>query len=193
VYQQMDLAEDLRNLSRVYRHEHRHDEALDTIKRSEVIDARVTKPRMVMLPDQPPLWHWYDQSERAEIFRERGDNAAAEPLFEQSLEMVGKIPLWEGPPRIAEMISDYATLLRDEGKFDEAESIYKHSLDSWAMNRARNVDPDQLEDADILTNYAELLRKLDRPAEAEPLEAQASAIRTKITALPEAASPASPN
>jgi len=185
VYQQMDLADDLRNLSRVYRHEHRYDEALAAIKRSEVIDQRVGNPKNVT-HDQPALWQWYDQTERAEIFRVQGDTAAAEPLFAQSLDMVGKIPLWEGHPRIAEMFGDYATLLRDEGKLDEAESLYKRALDSWAKNRARNFDPDQLQDAEILTNYAELLRKLDRAAEAESLEQQAQTIRAKISAMPEA-------
>ena len=176
----VDVGEDLRNLSRVYLRERRYDDALDTIKRSELIDARIAKtknadPRYVI------LWQWYDQSERAEIFRETGDTAAAEPIFAQSLDMIGKIPLWEGHPSIAEMMGDYATLLRDEGKFNEAESLYKRALDSWAKNRARNFNPDQLEDAEILTSYAELLRKLNRLAEAELLESQANEIRTKIT------------
>jgi tetratricopeptide (TPR) repeat protein len=115
----------------------------------------------------------------AEIYREKGDLAAAKPLFDRSMEMTDKIPLGERHPRIAELVSDYAAFLEDEGKFDEAESSYKRALDIWANRYSWN--PDQLEHAEALANYAALLRKLNRPAEADPLEAQASAIREKAT------------
>lgn len=62
------------------------------------------------------LSHWYSQNELADIDREKGDLAAARPLFERSMEMTEKIPLGKRHPRIAELLSDYAALLGDEGK-----------------------------------------------------------------------------
>jgi hypothetical protein len=173
-----DLAEDLMDLSRVYRHEQRYDDAVDTIKRSEMVDERAAKAKFAK-PDQVSLLQWYSQNELAEIYREKGDIAAAKPLFERSLEMSKKMPLGAGHPRIAELLSNYANLLGDDGKFDEAESFYKRALDTWA----KSWYPQQLEQAETLTNYAALLRKLDRPVEAEPLEARAAAIRAKVSGL----------
>jgi tetratricopeptide (TPR) repeat protein len=95
------LAEDLVDLSRIYRHEHRYDDAVDTIKRSETVDERAAKAKFAK-PKQAALLHWYSQNELAEIYSEKGDIAAAIPLFEQSLEMSNKIPLGAGHPRIAE-------------------------------------------------------------------------------------------
>jgi tetratricopeptide (TPR) repeat protein len=161
----------------VYRHEKRYDDALDTIKRCEMADERAATAKYAK-PEQVSLLRWYSQNELAEIDREKGDLAAAIPLFEQSLAMVGKVPLGAGHPRIAELLSDYANLLGDEGKFDEAESSYKRALDTWA----KSWYPLQLEQAETLTSYAALLRKLNRPTEAEPLEVRASAIREKAYA-----------
>jgi hypothetical protein len=33
-------------------------------------------------------------------------------------------------PKFAELL-DYATLLRDEGKYDQSEALYVRSLDTW--------------------------------------------------------------
>jgi tetratricopeptide (TPR) repeat protein len=170
------LAEDWVDLSRVYRHEHRYDDAMDAIGRSEGVDEGAAKVKFAD-PKQVLLLHWYSQNEMAEIYREKGDLAAARPLFERSLEITEKIPLGERHPRIAELQSDYAALLVDEGKFDEAESSYKRALDNWANRYGWN--PEHLEHAETLSNYAALLRKLNRPTEAEPFEAQASGIRRR--------------
>jgi tetratricopeptide (TPR) repeat protein len=172
-----ELAEDLVNLSRMYRHEKHYDDAVETIKRSEMVDERAAKAKFAK-PEQVALLHWYSQNELAEIDREKGDIAAAIPLFEQSLEATEKMPLGAGHPRIAELLSNYANLLEDQGNFDAAESFYKRALATWE----KSWYPPQLEQAETLTNYAALLRKLDQPVEAEPLEARAAAIRAKITA-----------
>jgi tetratricopeptide (TPR) repeat protein len=172
-----ELAEDLMDLSRVYRHEKRYDDAVDTIKQSEMVDERAAKAKFAK-PEQVALLHWYSQNEMAEIYREKGDIAAAIPLFERSLETSDKMPVGAGHARIAELLSDYANLLGDQGNFDAAESFYKRALDTWA----KSWYPQQLEEAETLTNYAALLRKLDRPVEAEPLEARAAAIQAKVSA-----------
>ena len=115
----------------MYRREKRFDDAVDTIKRSEMANERPAKAKCAR-PKQVSLLHWYSRNELAEIDREKGDLAAAKPLFEQSLEMVGKVPLRTGHPRIAALLSNYATLPAGEGKFAEAESFYKRALDTWA-------------------------------------------------------------
>lgn len=86
-----------------------------------------------------------------------------------------RVPIVPGHPKLAQLLSNYATLLRDEGKYAESESLYKRALEVWG----NGLYPDHPDVAEKLTNYATLLRKLDRQSEAEPLEARASTIRTK--------------
>ncbi len=183
VLNNMNLTDDLRGLSAVYRHERRYDEALESIKRSETIDDEITgskfgKSKAKAGNTGPTIWFWLSQNELAETYREKGDSAAAEPLFQSSLEMTPSMHLAPGHPRLAQMLDNYATLLRDAGKYEQAEALYKRSLETWAKCvYAENVDA-----AATLTNYAELLRKVNRSAEAEPLEASASAMLKKVGA-----------
>ena len=179
----MDLSGDLTGLSGVYRHEHRYDEALETIKRSEAVDDEITNSKFGKSKagsDAPgvSVFFWLSQNELAEIYREKGDSAAAEPLFQNSLEMTQRWHSGPGSPKLAQMLDNYATLLRDAGKYDQAEALYKRSLETWAKWQY----PENADAAETLTNYAELLRKMNRPAEAEPLEARASAMLTKVGA-----------
>ena len=76
------------------------------------------------------------------------------------------------------MLDNYATLLRDGGKYEQAEALYKRSLETWA----KCLYPENADAAETLRNYAVLLRKTNRPTEAEPLEARASAMLTKVGA-----------
>ena len=184
---EMSQAEDWTALSGVYRAEHRYDDALAAVKQSEVIDDEIADSKFgkeKAKSGTPSIWFWLSQVELAEVYREKGDAAAAEPVFQSTLEMaqvllaakpVGMVP---GHPKLAEFLDNYATLLRDEGKYPEAEPLYKRSLDTWAKSRC----PERPEVARTLMNYAALLRKMDRPAEAEALEARASAILTNVGA-----------
>ncbi len=173
----MSLTEDLRGLSRVYRDEHRYAEAIDALKQSETVDDEIANSKFGKSRDMS-IWLWWSQNDLAETYRQKGDIAAAEPLFQRSLEMSGTLQLVPGNPSLAELLDNYATLLRDEGKYDEAESLYKRALDTWA----KWAYPERADVAVTLTDYAVLLRKVNRPAEAEPLEARASAIRAKTGA-----------
>ena len=182
VLNDMNMTDDLIGLSAVYRHERRYDEALQTIKRSETIDDEITGSKFGKSMAKsdiggPSVWFWLSQNELAEIYREKGD-AAAEPLFQSSLDMTQNMHLAPGHPKLAQLLDNYATLLRDAGKYEQAEALYKRSLETWA----KCVYPENADDAETLTNYAELLRKMNRPAEAEPLEARASAMLTKVGA-----------
>jgi hypothetical protein len=173
----------LLELARVHRQEHRFDAALEAIKRAEALDDawENSKENQAYFKNPPPALvgvvsqgDWPIQIELAETYREKGDAAAAEPAFERSVERTEQ-PGWHvnpGDPDLAHLFGNYATLLRDEGKYDQAEDFYKHSLAIWAKAQY----PDHPDVAGTLTNYAALLRKLNRAAEAEPLEARASAI-----------------
>jgi tetratricopeptide (TPR) repeat protein len=173
-------AGDLVDLSSVYRHEHRYNDALDAIGRyKQVADELAAKEKSANYDET--LLNWYSQNELAEIYREKGDLAAARPLFERSMEMIKTLSLGEADLRVAELQSYYAAFLADEGKLDEAESAYQRALNVWAQRRSSSPYVMDLGYAEALANYAALLRKLNRPAEAEPLEAQAVAIREKAT------------
>jgi tetratricopeptide (TPR) repeat protein len=181
VANQMSLTDDLIGLSGVYRDQHRYDEALDIAKRSEAIDEEIANSKFGKSKEQssgPSIWLWLSQIELAEIYREKGDVAAAEPLFQSSLEMTQHMHLAPGHPKLAQMLDNYATLLRDGGKYEQAEALYERSIETWA----KCLYPENADAAETLKNYAVLLRKTNRPAEAEPLEARASAILTKIGA-----------
>jgi tetratricopeptide (TPR) repeat protein len=177
----MNLSDDLRGFSGVYRHEHRYDEAIETLKRAQAFDEEIVSSKSAeanAAVRNPAIWTWLTQIELAEIYREKGDNATAEPLFKSALDMTQQLTLAPGHPKLARMLDNYATLLRDEGKFEESEALYKRSLEVWS----KCIYPQTADAAETLTNYAALLRKLNRRAEAEPLEARATAILAIVAA-----------
>ena len=64
---------------------------------------------------------------------------------------------------------------RAQGRYADAEPLYKRSLAIWE----KALGPDHPNVATVLVNYASLLRKTDRVDEAVKLEARAKAIRAK--------------
>jgi tetratricopeptide (TPR) repeat protein len=175
-----DMSDELIGLSAVYRHERRYDDALETMKRCESIDDEIANSKFEKAnakPNTPSIYFWLSQIELAEVYRERGETAAAEPVFQRSVEMAQNLRLVPGHPKLAQLYDNYATLIRDEGKYGEAEALYKRALDTWAKSRY----PDHPDVAGTLTNYAALLRKVSRPAEAEPLEARAREVVAKAS------------
>lgn len=176
-----DLTEDMGRLARVYSDEHRYDEALETMKRCAAVAEAIAESKPGESQGKLSLasvYVWFAQADLAEIDREKGDNAAAEPVFQQALEMTEHMRLAPGHPKLAQLLDNYATLLRDEGKNAKAEPLYKRALEVWAKARY----PDHPDVAVTLTDYATLLRKTDRAAEAESLETRASAIRAQAAA-----------
>lgn len=176
-----DLTEDMGRLTRVYSDEHRYDEALETMKRCAAVAEAIAESKPGESQGKLSLasvYVWFAQADLAEIDREKGDNAAAEPVFQQALEMTEHMRLAPGHPKLAQLLDNYATLLRDEGKNAKAEPLYKRALEVWAKARY----PDHPDVAVTLTDYATLLRKTDRAAEAESLETRASAIRAQAAA-----------
>jgi tetratricopeptide (TPR) repeat protein len=178
----MVLFHDLIDFSRVYRNDHRYGDALETIRQSETVAQQIANSKFAkqnLKQTGPSVYPWLSGLELAETYREMGDTTAAAAAFERSLQMVKDLKLVPGHPKVAELLDNYATLLRDEGKYDQSEALYIRALDTWQMSR----HPENAEVAATLMNYAALLRQVDRQEEAQALEARALAFQDKVDAV----------
>ncbi len=81
----------------------------------------------------------------------------------------------EQDPRFATSLNNLAALYRAQGKYAQAEPLYRRSL--AIVEKA--LGPEHPQVAQSLENYAALLHKLNRDAEADKMEARAQAIRAK--------------
>ncbi len=72
-------------------------------------------------------------------------------------------------------LSNLASLYNAQGRYGEAEPLHKRAL--AIMEKA--LGPEHPNVATSLENYAKLLRKTERDAEAEELEARGKAIRAR--------------
>ncbi len=72
-------------------------------------------------------------------------------------------------------LNNLAELYRAQGRYTDAEPLYKRSLAIWEMA----LGPEHPDVATSLENYAALLRQTKRADEAERMEARAKAIRAK--------------
>ncbi len=81
-------------------------------------------------------------------------------------------------PQVAAGLNNLALLYKTQGKYTEAEPLYRRAL--AIVEKA--LGPEHPNAAQVLGNYAELLRKTNRDAEAAKLEARAKAIRAKNAA-----------
>jgi tetratricopeptide (TPR) repeat protein len=79
------LAREWRDLCRVYRYERRYDDALDAVKRAGVLNQKAAESKFRKSSWDRSLWTWLNESELAEIYREKGDIAVAEPIFQRSV------------------------------------------------------------------------------------------------------------
>jgi tetratricopeptide (TPR) repeat protein len=70
---------------------------------------------------------------------------------------------------------DLAELYRKQGKYSEAEPLYKRSIGIYENKRGPNSGTV----ATCLESYAGLLRETNRKAEADELDVRAKAIRVK--------------
>ncbi len=96
--------------------------------------------------------------------------AEAEKLFTDGLKVAEQSG--SNKSHIAASLNNLAELYRAQGKYADAEPLYKRSieLDEKALG------PNHPDVATLLGNYAALLRKTNRNAEAEKLEARQKAI-----------------
>ncbi len=75
--------------------------------------------------------------------------------------------------RLATSLNNLGANSEEQGKYAEAEPLYKHSLQICQ----KTLGPNHPQVATSLENYAELLYKTNRSAEASKLDQQAKAIR----------------
>ena len=78
-------------------------------------------------------------------------------------------------PSVATSLINLALLYQDQGEYTEAEPLYQRAL----ATRENRLGPEHLSVAPVLENYATLLSKTNREAEAERMETRAQAIRAK--------------
>ena len=76
---------------------------------------------------------------------------------------------------MAASLNNLAGLYQEQGKYAEAEPLYRRSL--AILEKA--LGPEHPDVAESLENYAELLRETGREDKAEEMEARAKAIRAK--------------
>ncbi len=110
----------------------------------------------------------------AELYRDQGKYAEAEPLYKRSLVIVVKV-LGPEHPYSATSLNSLGQLYHQQGKYGAAESLYKRSR----VIIEKALGPEHPTVATSLENYAMLLRKTNRDAEAARLEGRAKAIRAK--------------
>ena len=99
------------------------------------------------------------------------------PKAERQLEAALKEAEGFGPqdPRLATSLNDLGEVYRLQGKYAEAEPLYKRSLAIYE----KALGPEHPNVATSLENYAALLRKTGRSDEATEMEARAKAILAK--------------
>ncbi len=89
--------------------------------------------------------------------------------------MIYEKALGPAHPEVATSLNNLAALYAAQGRYAEAEPLYKRAL----AIREKALGPAHPNVADSLENYAAVLRKTGRTTEAANLEARANAIRTK--------------
>jgi tetratricopeptide (TPR) repeat protein len=78
-------------------------------------------------------------------------------------------------PNVAISLNNLAELYRAQGKYSEAEPLYKRALVIWE----KVLGPDHPHIATVLENMAEFYREIDREEEAKRLEERVKRIRSK--------------
>jgi tetratricopeptide (TPR) repeat protein len=130
----------------------------------------------------------------AKLYQEQGRYAEAEPLFLQVLSIRKKQVMRDNCPPLtnyhnnvayADSFNDLGLLYQAQGRYDEAEPLYKQSLAIWEqqLGKYQRTDRpplgyhhDNLAYADSLNNLAELYRTQGRYSEAEHLYERSLAI-----------------
>ena len=80
---------------------------------------------------------------------------------------------------MAQSLNNLAVLHHAQGRYAEAEPLYKRSLAIYE----KALGPEHLDVATSLENYANLLRTTGRSAEAAEMETRAKAIRAKAAGV----------
>ncbi len=130
----------------------------------QLLAARAEAERFA--PDDPRLGT--SLNNLAELYRNQGKYAEAEPLYQRSLAIDEKA-LGPNHPGVATDLNNLAELYRTQGKYAEAEPLYQRALAIYE----KALGPEHPNVATSLENYADLLREMGRNEEAAEMEARA--------------------
>jgi tetratricopeptide (TPR) repeat protein len=185
------VANSLNGLAELYRAEKRYAEAEPLYKRSLEISEEISEK------DFSGLWRFrYNMANSlnglAKLYRTQGKYAEAETLYKQEIDILEKLPRYivAVPPvgnsiqvpntlalfSLGNSLNNLADLYRVQGKYTEAEPLYKRSLKM--MEKALGLNHPSV--ADVLDNLAMCCRKTGKLDEAENLEVRARKIRINL-------------
>ncbi len=108
----------------------------------------------------------------ATFYADQGIHTEAEPLFERAVAILEPALGWAHPD-VAANLAALASVYYRQGLYSEAEPRYERALPVLELA----LEPDNVRLAEILDEYAGLLRATNRGVEAGPLEARARRIR----------------
>ena len=107
------------------------------------------------------------------LHKMHGQYAAAEPYLTRALAIKEQL-LGPNDSEVGLSAHNLGLLYVAQERYDQAEPLLRRAV------AVREQQPESLDLAKSLEQYAGVLRKRGRPAEAEPLEARAKAIRAKF-------------
>lgn len=160
------VAQVLNNIANVYRGQRKYVEAEQLYKRALEMKQKHFPPghRSIAVT----------LHNLGEIYQLQGKYVEAEPYYERALDMRLKID--PEHPDVALTLRSLANLYRDQGKYAEAEPHYKRALEIYE----KKFGATHLNVANVLEDYAALLRKLNRDGEATEREVRAKEVRERI-------------
>jgi tetratricopeptide (TPR) repeat protein len=153
------VAAPLNNLAIIYHEQGKYAEAEPLYQRALHIREQA------LGPDHPDVA--YPLNGLANLYRRQGKVAEAEPLYQRALR-IREQALGTDHPEMAYPLTGLAVLYANQGKYAEAELLYRRALSI----RVQALGADHPLTREIVRNYADLLRKMRREAEASELEAR---------------------
>jgi tetratricopeptide (TPR) repeat protein len=108
-----------------------------------------------------------------DALRGKGELEQADLALKEALR-IRQLTLPNSHPHMGYSYNNFGKLYRDQGKFEEAKQYFEK-----ALQIREAISPKHPDVANTLKDYAALLRKMDRIAEAEKLEARANSITAK--------------
>jgi len=114
------------------------------------------------------MWERYNLSGQQAM--SSGKAADAEQAFRLALQEAEKLGTFD--PKVAISCVNLANCLRQQGRYPEAEALYKQAI----VVKDKAFGPLHKELIPVLDNYAKLLRAAGRPGEADKMEQKAKAI-----------------
>jgi tetratricopeptide (TPR) repeat protein len=163
-----DFARALLDLGALYRMKNEHAKAEPPIRRAVAILEKA------LGPEHPEVAG--NLTNLGGRLRDQGKFAEAEPILKRALTTREKI-LPPDHPDIVRSRLGLANLYADQKKYAEAEPLFVKCVATLEKIKAYGTGYPNL--PDTLKVYADLLRKTDRPAEAEKLEARAKTLRAQ--------------